>query len=391
MSDKKDNIGKFFKEVLDEFEQDLPERVWDNVSRELINDKRRRKRILFWSIAASVALIIAFGAGYFIASLKSEQKYLADSYDIPDRELLLKSRDLNERNKNYKHIIKNQPENTLLSTEAFENISVALTNNDTQWVQDSVILVQDTTIFYNPESVTVTNFDKELADSASMSSPIIDITQKPDRNAEKQYELPIYIPDIDKYNPMEKKEDVEKTSGKWSLAQHNSPVYYLGSAQKMDFSPQTSNGFANTPTNQNTQEVNEKKVLLLYATGISSRYQFSPKWGIRAGLFYAVGELYSGLQRQQFEIPLTATYNLINKKICWEINPGLGTNILIFKNSRSINYSILLGTSVGYKISKRTSINIEPAVKYNFSYPGANFSKRYPLSVAIYTGLSYNL
>ena len=75
MSNKNEDIGKVFRDVVEGFDEDLPTRVWDNVNNELKKDKQRKKVIVYFSIAASVALIIAFSSGYFMALNNSKHPY----------------------------------------------------------------------------------------------------------------------------------------------------------------------------------------------------------------------------------------------------------------------------------------------------------------------------
>ena len=147
-----------------------------------------------------------------------------------------------------------------------------------------------------------------------------------------------------------------------------------------------SNGYSNS-NQSNSEKYNDKKLLLVYATGINFKYQYSRKWGVKSGIYYAIGELYPGYLHKQIEVPIMTNYTLVNKKFNWEIDGGLGVNLSFFQILKKVNYSGLIGTVLSYNISRRIAVGIEPTIKYTYSAMRISFP--YPFSLAVYTGLSY--
>ena len=108
------------------------------------------------------------------------------------------------------------------------------------------------------------------------------------------------------------------------------------------------------------------------------------------------------------EIPVQATYKLINKKIEIGLTGGISTNILVgnkailsengekistgeTSNMRNIVYSGAVGLEVGYEITNRITLTVEPRLKHFINSISANKSVNYkPSQVAIVTGLTYS-
>jgi hypothetical protein len=107
------------------------------------------------------------------------------------------------------------------------------------------------------------------------------------------------------------------------------------------------------------------------------------------------------------EIPVAATYKLIDRKIDVGLSAGLSTNLLV-GNSASINqngnqiasgetaglrdvvYSGTAGVEIGYEISDRITLTIEPRLKKFINSISDKQSINFkPYQIGVYTGLSY--
>jgi len=108
------------------------------------------------------------------------------------------------------------------------------------------------------------------------------------------------------------------------------------------------------------------------------------------------------------EIPLQATYKLIDKKIAVGLTGGISTNILVgnkailsengekistgeTSNMRNIVYSTAVGLEIGYAITNRITLTVEPRLKQFINSISTNKSVNYkPSQMAIVTGLTYS-
>lgn len=108
------------------------------------------------------------------------------------------------------------------------------------------------------------------------------------------------------------------------------------------------------------------------------------------------------------EIPLQATYNFIDSKFTAGITGGLSTNILIGNsavlsdngekissgetaNMRNVVYSSAVGLEMGYEISNRITLTVEPRLKHFINSLSTSKSVNYkPYQMGIVTGLTYS-
>jgi hypothetical protein len=111
---------------------------------------------------------------------------------------------------------------------------------------------------------------------------------------------------------------------------------------------------------------------------------------------------------QFIEIPVQATYKLIDTKLNVGLTGGISTNILVGNkailsengeristgetaNMRSIVYSGAVGVEVGYEITNRITLTVEPRLKHFVNSLSSNKSVNYkPYQMGIVTGISYS-
>jgi len=107
------------------------------------------------------------------------------------------------------------------------------------------------------------------------------------------------------------------------------------------------------------------------------------------------------------EIPVQATYKLIDKKFNVGLTGAISTNILVGNkavlsgngvkitdgettNMRNIVYSGAIGFEMGYEISNRITLTVEPRIKHYISSLSTSKSSNFkPSQMEIVTGLSY--
>jgi len=400
LNNSKDNIGKLFRDAVEGFDEDLPSRVWDNVNCKLKKDNKRKKTIFYLSVAASIAVIIAFSSGYYMALNNSENIRYSNINNQQNRKSLVYTIKSNTNSKNNNIIVTNTITNKYDITIPIKglikhnkhqlNNTLSFQQNKNNSNLDTIKNVNNLFIESNQELIANNNVNDLTVDTVNTKKPIFDIINDYNKDV-KNIDILNKKPNIaNNITPFEKKQNAGKETNKWSIAEQFSPVCYLGNTTSLSsFGDQTSNYYGFSSTNSTVNEP-IKNILFVYATGISFKFQINRKWGVKSGVFYASGELYQKQQYRQIEVPLMATYSLINKKFIWGINGGIGANILFLSSVKNINYSALCATSIGYNISKKVSVNIEPTLKYNFSYPHNYIFHYYPVSFALYTGLSYN-
>ena len=120
--------------------------------------------------------------------------------------------------------------------------------------------------------------------------------------------------------------------------------------------------------------------------------------------------VYEGEIIQNFEyleVPMVIRYKLVDRKLGFDFLGGVSTNFLIGSNAyflednskekigsttsiKPVNYSSILGFGVGYVISDRLNISVEPTFRYYLnSINKSSPIRSHPYSLGIFTGMSY--
>lgn len=108
------------------------------------------------------------------------------------------------------------------------------------------------------------------------------------------------------------------------------------------------------------------------------------------------------------EIPLLVRYNLIDRKVNLELMAGINTGFLVGNSAyqtegnsrarigstsdmRSVVYSPSFGLGVGYELSSKVQLRVEPQWRYSVESLSRNSNVNYrPSTFGFYTGLSYS-
>jgi len=129
------------------------------------------------------------------------------------------------------------------------------------------------------------------------------------------------------------------------------------------------------------------------------------------GMSTTVNNLFVSDIAQEFkylEIPIQATYKLIDKRISLGLTGGISTNFLVGNfasvtengillssgntdNIRNVLYSGSAGIEVGYDLGNKLRLTIEPRVKqFMHSVSSNDLLNIKPMQMGIFTGLAYS-
>ena len=107
------------------------------------------------------------------------------------------------------------------------------------------------------------------------------------------------------------------------------------------------------------------------------------------------------------EVPVLVAYHLIDRKINVDLTGGVSTNILVGNNAslyeggvktqsgetsqlRDLVYAGTVGLGLGYELSKRVTVTLEPRLKYYLnSISTSSYINYRPYQLGIYTGVTY--
>jgi hypothetical protein len=446
MLEEPNHIDELFNDFLHDYEESVPNFIWNNVKDELHARKKMRILQRLRTIAASVALLVAFGLGYYISNprvikkiktvadtghklLIEDKSYKGDSLDLQDDEAI----------KNHEKTQSKEPKLSFDNSSTIQHIPIA--DYDKFGIFDSSYLFRK----YNHVISLFKEKNRKqekslLAESGQKSNQLLTDTlllRKENLRSEG-------FPSL--------KENNNKLSA-WSFGTKFSPVFSVEEAASPDATQQTQ--ATKSEINQGVNiDLNEKAVTS-FTGGINVNYQLSSRISIESGIYYLnkkqsadnliaardaefgngdflvyapgqsidlqdIGDAHIIKQSystsyynlnasfianaEYIELPLIIRYKLVNQKLGLDVLSGLSTNFLVGNNSyiisgdnklwaddndlSSVLYGATVGLGINYRFYQNFSFNLEPTFKYSF-LPENSIFRKYPYSFAVFAGFSY--
>ncbi len=389
MLENQHKIDDLFNDFLHDYEKDVPAFVWNNLRDNLKAKKRMRVLYYIKAFAASVALLITFGLGYYVSDLSINQKYKArtlkqeenrlfpwikssssdDSLDSEKINNLVDESKLNTK-KNL-GILGIEKSSLKFQIENYEKIRIYDTNQLYRRYKfiNEIFTVQD--IGNEEENILVVNNSSERKSNQLLTDTLLS-------EKENLHEGGFLL------------QNEKKKNSAWSFGTKFSPVVSVGNNsatpnEVVESAP--AKGGAKGAVRESRPNVDsEEKPLTSYTGGINVNYHLSKRFSIESGVFYAqkkqgtdnlVGSqdsefggdnmtIYTptGTQSIQqidnssvlmnslsttyysldanyisnaeyIELPLIIRYKLIDQKVSLDVLSGFSTNFLV-KNSTSI-------------------------------------------------------
>lgn len=442
-------MDEFFRNTLGRLQMAPPDAVWQRVEYQLVERRRKAKKLLFLRYAASVAAVIGLSCiGWLVFRQTNQGDFIVQhpSVNTPSSQYLISSNTadnsfststhreenkvLRPEEKVSKEIYKSQVLDTFRIEPEDDKLAFAGGNAASAFPADAVQVVADAT----PQAVVV-------------NSP-----------SPGYYQAQRYLDSL-KYAAMPSPEnEPAKITEKWALSGHAAPTYTyrtLGSGADKQL---------------NHQEAG----IIAYSAGLGMEYKAGNRWRIRSGVYlsrygnsgtaqatvtntataYAspkpmrsisvessVGELNNGVASADgaiadenisvlapvdqvegtytqmldyIEVPLAIRYRLAGKKLGVNVLGGIGANVLVANHSKvdlstssltdysdndlatnsvkKYNFNSSIGLGIQYRIGQRITLDLEPVFKVFINSVNQSSDKLvYPYSVGVYTGFTYLL
>ena len=370
-SDRK-NIDNLFGDVLGDFEENLPNNVWDNIENNLDADKKRTRKLFYLSAAASVIILLSFSFGYMVSynSLIDNMSFISSNaigndIEIQNNKVLLSSinseKPANTVFKSNNNSIKNVSQskekiNTILSTEINTKNDISNTLN----IVDTKVL----------ESNSIALIEKDSEDKTILYEEIIQ------KNIHEKENL---IAD-------------NSTQSRWKVAGQFSPsvMYNAGSASSQETTTLVASNqqLSRSVTYTEDVPVSENKNTVSYTTGLNVQYYFTKRFGIQSGMYYSKFNVSS----EFLEIPLLANYKIIDRRIDFKVFSGFSSGIFI-NNETQDDYTPginpIVGLGLEYEFTKRLTFAIEPSVKYFNLTNTTGYDEDHLFNFGVFTGIGY--
>jgi len=432
MNKENKNIDVFVKNKLEKLHVEAPMDAWDNISGRI--NKQSKGAVFYWRyIAASVALLFAFGTGYFIsfkhfnnkmAEISKEKVIDNDSVKSKSGNTIIipiKHRKAIANNKKNKVIIRriNAKENTTKVIEQSVNKDrdtyielLAMKNSDVQSFLRNKILkpeTKNTKKTYSPQELI------ELQNKAFENEDVL-----ADNNKKKNWTIGAQLAPSYSYREM-KNNTTELPSDYYNSVEKALLTFSGGVNVNFKVSKRLSfqSGINYAQFGQSSS--------LLYAEAnpaTGSAYAVATSAGIIKPQPASIGQISNGYRYvdklgniintnaaliQNFnyiEIPFNSKFKLIDSKFDLNLLGGFSTNVLfsnkVFfeqnnvksyigetENLNKIRYSTNLGIGMDYAISSKVNINLEPVFKYSLVPINKNPEiNNYPITFGVVSGIS---
>lgn len=441
------DIDNVFQQALGDFKENPPIDAWDSIKERLDHKNKKKKTAYIRAIAATIAVLIAFNAGYFLSKNK---------FNTPTNAALLYLEKSNNPNFVKKSLNNYQIDQETISPYSTQNKKTSKTSNSN---------IQVKTKKENSNSLIEKN-KKNTIDKIGEKK----IQTLPTKEAKITGETANTFVNNNAFFETVENNNNKQSKRSWSFGGNIAPVYSYRTAQNINPDVVYSSIY-----NNNVSTTDERGIFT-YSGGVNVGYQLNKRLSIQSGVYYAQlgqetdnvkvyhenpvfspnnggnkdgDDNYSGTTTagevkadegiikaskeidnsksspqtaslpeqakvdnivqnfEYIEVPLIAKYKLIDKKIDLNFIGGVNAGILVGNNiyrkeenkrdkigeTQNINqniYNTITGMGVEYKLTKNISMTLEPTVKYSIiSINEENTYNYRPYSFGVFSGISY--
>lgn len=293
MNKDKRNIDLLFEEKLKQFKESPPAHTWDRLEKDLNREKSVKLLFYLRLAAASLLILLAFGAGYFYATYQSKPSQKI-SQELPlsqiesDNKRSEKSIDFNNESvkKEETQSTHQNIEPTLrsnLPSKKQDKIDQPVATENENETYDILIAENEVQDVKTPESSTEkTETIVEENIDAQNASPEENIALKQDESSKNDvisdYKPLVLDPNAKVYG-LETAKDKEM---KWSVGAQVAPVWSY-----RDISINYQNQAGSNAKEAESQLNDTEDALLSYAGGVDINYNLSNRWVIQSGMYYS--------------------------------------------------------------------------------------------------------
>jgi hypothetical protein len=294
----KRNIDALFEEGLKHLKEKPPAYTWDKLDKGLDRVKFKKSMVYIRWIAASVLIILAFGAGYYYAIYNLNTPEIADDSNLStsasQNTKLADPQSIQDTKDNFSEIsVTEQPETNNSQTEKTNlpslNNEILATNYNSSNINNEfidsenlidVISKQDksTDEIRHMQKIGMDNIPvNQQSISTVLANKQIPVANTEIAVTEPSTMSPYYYPED--YGLKPNKKELET---KWALGAQFAPVISY-----RDISISYENQQGNIINDDESQFNNAEDALLSYAGGIDFNYHVSKRWSIQSGLYFS--------------------------------------------------------------------------------------------------------
>ncbi|MBI9068111.1 MAG: hypothetical protein JEZ09_12520 [Salinivirgaceae bacterium] len=298
-------IDKLFKEGLSDYSQRPPGFVWDNIEQALNKQRFKKQRNVMYALAASLALLLSFGAGYLFTNSETDTTYVAQVTELDNlnKNLLADKSSVTAEEVKQKEAVKNIEIPVAIQNQINENVTLnqiqALDKKETKIekaVKTEAKKVQAEGILLPPIFADQGNFenannssftDVQVAEERE-SLELIERQKMDLAMALMKRDLVYEYREVPMYPLSEGTDSKVKDYSTWSVGMSASP---LVSYREVNNIQTESLASADITSNYENKYQNEKP-LVSYSAGIDVNYNVSKRFKIQSGVYYSeIGQI----------------------------------------------------------------------------------------------------
>jgi hypothetical protein len=259
---KEDNqIDKLFRDTLFDHEEQLPTYIWDRIQEDL--DHSKRKKMLFYirTLAAVVALLIAFGAGHFFTKYSDDKQLISETHP---QEISIK------------------PENSTTITTAIDDRNVA--NSENKPIETKYRKTHKNETLITSQTVDTDIIQLNLISSIDIKNISVNYQGEFDKELVEQLQSPIL--NLLPFQIENEEDKISSFTPKWSLGSSVSPLLASNSnKEETNIDASLQHAFMKESVNNN-KSVNIEEALLTYSGGLNLEYQSTKRLTFKTGMYY---------------------------------------------------------------------------------------------------------
>jgi len=436
--DNKKDIGKAFKDKLDQLQASPKDIVWDKIVAELDKKEKKRRVIPIWFKVAGIAVVLLTISGLILLSKNHRNTNDMVNVDNNKTTSTLDKIDSNKKdaviNKNTPLVSKEMDKSSISKDETKSEVFINELNRKVN--KSKYLAVKNSRkpqIFKEKTKDSKQQYQNSITNNLvqknrSLSQSINNLGFNKNTNL-LEFTFAKFPLVEDKLDMSLVKSNIQVKTNKKSkikLAIKGSPIFYStisngSSIDKMfdgngktsdvtsSYGVQTSlqisdkisfrTGISKVDLAYNTHKATEKTIINAKVIDIKfDRYDYN----IQSFEETPFGNIFDLKQQiNYFEIPLEFTYKLIDNRINVNVISGFsalllnGNQIIIddeivgkANNLNKLSYSGNLGLGFNYKLTKHLNLNMEPIYKLQFRTYSNNVNFK-PYYFGVYSGFTY--
>lgn len=405
------DFDKHFRNRLFDYEENAPVHVWEQIQHGMKMQKSKRQRSIFIRIAASLALLLSFASGYYLATSESEKKPAFSV--IPDKVEALNPGRI---------VVEPIKQASLLPVPKKENKAIRSNSEESDEAITKSVLAEITQReFAIPEKLQ-SKISKHIANQFVQPVLVYDgrglqALVLPVENDEKKPDFKWLLGGSFAPGQAYHQKKPEEYSGQFEYSDVKSlNTVYSGMLQfglQLNQRVSVHSGLAYAQLNHSSQlAIAGVTNVFNQNTSVGTILTVLPKDLVSMEDIHGTSGTDNNIVYGQFnqmlgymELPLMAKYKIIDRKLDINLHGGFLAGYLLSNNSdfryrdeitdlgptsgiHKSSFTTMAGLSADYPLFGNLSVSLEPSVKYHLVQIGSNNSYK-PVIFNIFTGLNF--